>query len=350
MRKEHFIIFAVLVVVVTVSGAVYQFFFKPRLTVYSQDRERAEMLKNKIQNLQSSFQSFKPEAIVAAWNMEVQPWSDAVYSRGAFFSIPDDIVRGEPVPDEMMLKFYYREQSDKLLNALFEKIRTHTPPCYYPYPTRFGAPDAEEFSTMTKQEVERSLYLIRYGSYMVDMLLKAKPAEISEVVLWPERSGYGGLLSLRTTGFSFRMTMQDLAQFIDRDWRTSERYFTIDAIDIRNRQLRLPQQPLLEVDLLLTMAVFSENAASSAGGAGIAVQPGAPPVASQLALSSAGPSARRRLPGAGQPTGVATTGDSPRDRMQQYSDIRRGGMGASPQVPPSKFTKAMKWLRKYIPI
>jgi len=325
MKKEHIVIVLVLVAVLAASGAVYQFYFKPRLTIYSQDQERTEVLKSKITNLQNTFSNFAPEAIVSAWNLEVQPWTDAVFVRGAFFAMPDQVLKGDPVPDEMMLKFYYRDESEKLLNALYEKVRTHTPYCYYPYPTRFGAPDPEAFPTMNKEQVETSLYLIRLGSYMVDMLLKAKAAEITDVVIWPVRLEYDNLLSLRTVGLSFRMTMENLVLFIENDLRTADRYFSVDAISVQNRQLRLPQQPFLEVRMLVSQALFREGATASGEAAG---------EGKETAVSE-----RPRLT-MGGPGGASS------DVWNAFARSRSGGRERLPA--PTKFQRFVRWMRKYV--
>ncbi len=331
MKKEHIIVL-MLMAVVAMSGGVYQFYLKPRLEIYSQHRERVKMLEEKVKDLENTFMGFKPEVIVAAWTHEVQPWTDAVFARASFFDISEsfDI---EPIPDEMMLKFYYQDESNRMLQKIHEKIRTHRPYCYYPNPTRFGAPRPEDYRTMTKQQVRTGLGIIKLGSSIVEMLLDANAAEITRVEIWPKRFEYDELLNLRTAGVAFKMTMENLVKFIEDDLRTVDRYFNIDAISMQNRQLRSRYDPLLDVQMLSTQAGLVMRTASATG---------PPPVVEVEAGEAGGPMTP------GQRFAMLARGEDGDLPMQTLRGLgRRSRMGSEPLPELTKFQRFLRWMDKY---
>ncbi|HOZ47588.1 MAG TPA: hypothetical protein PLO37_17735 [Candidatus Hydrogenedentes bacterium] len=310
MKKEHVIVIVMFAVVVAASGAVYQFYFKPQLQIYNQDQERARLLEEKLKQLENTFAGFEPSVIVTQWRFQVQPWTDALFERGAFFDLGDAYAIPE-VPDAMMLKFYYQEESQRMLDELAGKIRSSNPPCHYPNPLRFGAPLASDYRHMTKTDVQMGLMLIKFGGALVEMLLDAKAAEIDNVVIWPIRFEYDNLLHVRTAGLSFKMTLPNLAEFVENDVRTARRFFDINAISAQNTQLRSPQDPLLSVQILLTQAGFVPRNAAL-------------PEMEEMAAAPGGPG------------GPGPEGRSPRSRPPR----NEGPMG-----DPTKFDRFLKWLK-----
>jgi len=265
--------------------------------------------------------------IVSAWRGEVQPWTEAVVARGPFFNLGDLAI--EDIPDQDMLKFFYEKRSAKLLEDLHGKVQAAR--CYYPTPTRFGAPDAQDYPTMNKQQVRTALWVINFGSTLVDMLVKAKAAEITRVVVWPSRFEYDDLLSMRTAGLEFKITMENFVKFVEDELRTADRYFNINAISIQNRYLRSPQKPLLEVRMLLTQARFREGASQDPGAASGSATPEQP----ALGRGVGG------FEGLIGPDGKIISGFSGFGRQ------RAGRDGEQKTGPPSRIGRAVRWLDKH---
>ncbi|HEO72491.1 MAG TPA: hypothetical protein ENN80_14625 [Candidatus Hydrogenedentes bacterium] len=266
MKKEHVFVIVMVVVVAATSGAVYQFYFRPQLEIYAQDQQHAELLEQRLKRLDEVFGGFEPSTVVSAWRGQVQPWTEALFERGDFFNL-GELYDTPPVPEQMMLKFWYRDESKRMLDQLQKKINSKEPPCRYPNPLRFGAPYSHDYATMDKTQVTTGLRLIKIGSTMVEMLLNANASEITAVEIWPPRFAYGDLLHMRTTGLEFKMTMENLVKFIEGDIRMARRYLDIEALSLSNTQLRSQHTPELAVRMLLTQAQFKPGRAgvSSSG-------------------------------------------------------------------------------------
>lgn len=264
MKREYIVIVLVLMVVVAIAGGVYKFYFKPRLEIYAEDRDRAQRLESQLKQLEQTFMKFEPSVIVKHWKGEVIPWQEAVFARAPYFNTAD-FFQTEPVPDVMMLKFYYQEESQRMLNELRRKVQGN-PYCRCQGLGRFGAPVAANYQKMDSATVRKGLKIIEFGSSMVEMLMDAKAADISRVEIWPERIEYGGLLRMHTTGLAFKMTLKNLVIFIEEGLRVprGKRYFDINAVGVQNRRLRAPNDPLLDVRMLLTQASFVMRSAQEA--------------------------------------------------------------------------------------
>lgn len=337
MKREYIVIILMLVVVASVTGGVYEFYFKPRLEIYAQDRDRAEQLESQLKQLEQTFMKFAPKDIVKAWKGEVVPWRDAVFSRAPYFNMAD-FFEIQPVPDAMMLKFYYQEESKRMLDQLRSKIREN-PTCTVMNLDRFGAPPAASFDQMDQAAVANGLRLIAFGSSMVDMLLKAKPTEISAVELWPKRVEYDGLLRMYTTGLAFKMTMENLATFIEEELRapTKRRYFDINAISIQNKHLRVTQAPVLDVRMLLTQAAFVERAAMDRTPGNMPRQGGAMPGAPGM---QPGPPGMQ----AGAP-GMPPDGAGRRRAFATAQRPERGERVGASRRDQTKWGRFLKWLK-----
>lgn len=277
MRRQHIIVGVVFVAVVAALLSVYQFYLKDKFQAYSQDQEKLKKYEAKLKELEDTFSGIVPDTVVSIWEGAVNPWREAVQERAEFFNVeqklgPDDI------PEEGILKFYYEEElSKRILELRQEAINQQV---YIPQ-TAFGAPTPTELSNKapTKAEVLTWLNQVDQGCAVTRMLMKARPAAIMKVEPWPE---YNSMVVLKCNTFGIEMyiTLENLLRFLSQVNRDDSRYYSIDEIQIRSRQLRSYQDPPLEVSLLLTQAVYAEpnegqekflaalNAAAATGGPG----------------------------------------------------------------------------------
>ncbi len=310
MRKEHIIIGLMFAAVLSAGVGVYFFYFVPQLKIYESDEERVRSFDTLLVGLKEDFGGYIPEHVVAQWKASVQPWEDAVYSRDAFFNM-GDVFEIEDIPEDVMYKFYYGNESEKLLDDLYARIRAHTPVCYCDnLDFRFGIPSAAGFTRMDKDEVELCLSLMKFGGTVVDELMDAGAYEIYNVVLWPSRAA--GLLVYRTVGVSFSMTMEKLVKFLQA-MRTANQYYSVDALQIRNGHLREPRAPQLKVRMLITQTEFDM----------LVAQGKKKPGAAQLYEAAAGPA--------------------------DYSAFTGGFFGGGrrnneEEVEPSKIKKFLRWM------
>jgi len=272
VRKEYIVPGIALVTVLAVVGAVYQFYYKKQVEEYSKNKLRLDQLQVALQRMEQKFEKCIPKEYVALKTAQVQPLANELGARSTFFSIPD-LAETDPIPDGVMLKFYYKEQFIKLFTDLQQEAMTKGPYFTYPTNTAFGAilPDEVLKTPLDASQVEANLRKIRFGIAVIQMLMDAKAALISEVEVWPKYNDYGGLLEMHTTGLAFMMTAANLVEFLD-GLRLKDRYFSVNAISIQNPYIRYQVDPPLQVRMLLTQGEFLVNRARPAA----AAEPSAP--------------------------------------------------------------------------
>lgn len=323
LRREHVVAIAVLAAILLIIGAVYQFYYKQRLDEYNKNNLQMRHLEDALKRMEDTFQGYQPSVLIKETNGQVQPLAEEVVRRAGFFNTGESL-QIDPIPEGKMLKFYYADEFNKVLNELRQDALSRNPYCPYPDTSSFGAPRPEQFEgrTVTGDEVRRGLKWLRFGCTIVKMMMDAKAVAIYQVEIWPPRSDYGNMLSMRTVGLSFVMKYSDLVAFLD-SLRTSERYFAVNALSIQNRYMRWPIEPPVEVQMLLSEADFKPPPAS-ARPAPAAPAPGRPTAAA--------------APGA--PPGVAPA-LTDTQRLQEQGFNRRG----SP--PQTRWDRTKRWLRNH---
>lgn len=294
MKKEQAIWVAILVLVLSAFGGVYQFYFKKKLEEYAKDAITLKNAEDAYRNLRTKFQGIQPDAVISAWSAVVQPWKEAVLDRGQYFSLGDWREHTQPGEDVPILRFWYDEQLRKDITKLYTEF-SQTPGMQTPpvdqLLTQFGVLTLDKLPGETNVGiVNRELGKFAFGAQVCRMLTKSKASYISQVNLWPGRElkPHEGMLRLWTVGLEFGMNMRDFVNFVNRDLRTSDRYFNIDAIKVDYPYVGYNTEPILRIQMLLTMAEFIEEKAVFAEGAdvGPAMAPGANPnaLANQMNL------------------------------------------------------------------
>lgn len=283
MSKQY--IFTIVVALVIGGGlaAAYQFYFKEQLAQYTADEEYCRQLEERLNQLDQTFSSVKPERVVAVWQNEIRPWAAAVEERANYFPLFEKTKRKEI--DNLIEKrkeselpyYYYQDKSFRLVGALYgEAMRRGI---QIPNVGLFGAPDpfAVQQLEASAENVEAWLEWIKYGYATVVRLMDAQPLRILEVELWPPRTGADGLLQLRTVGVSWYITLENLAKFLNAI-EDNRRFGVVDAIRIQTLDLRYSPNPVLEVSMLFTEGEYVGPALDLASAAAVST-----PIAGSLA-------------------------------------------------------------------
>jgi hypothetical protein len=316
LTREHIVVLVVFVLVLVSLGTAYQFYYIPRVQEYKEHIKQRDQLKDAVTRVEGKFNGTQPTVIIQAVNDQIQPLQEELIQRAKFFNI-SDLNEIEAVPENKILRFYYIDEYNKMINKLRQDAYTKN--IYLPEVLAFGAPRPEDLAgrTMELSEVRQGLKRVAFGCSMVRMLIDAKVQYIDQCVIWPTRlsPAYDKLLYGMTTGLKFYMPYSDLVGFLEK-LRTSDRYFSVNALSLQNRYLRWPTDPPLEVSLLITQAVFNPPAPEAApGGAG--------------GTAKAGP----RL--------------SAEERLMDANMLKpRGGRMAREEL--TRGQKILRWLRKYV--
>ena len=273
IRKEHVIVVSFLLVMCGIVGAVYQFYYVPRTLVFAQNKADEKAYEDAISKMASTFKNTKPEAYLDKLAQMKQPLTDQLETAVKPFNLGEMFI-ADPVPEGQMARFYYEEQYRNLFSELYKLTTNHVP--YVPVPqTNFGVPSPEELLGMspTNEDVMNYVRWIRFGTAMLKMAMDAKVIALYDFQLWPPRQGYDGALDLRTVGFMMSMKLSDFCAFID-SLRSSDRFYTIESLSLRNQALASPTEPIMLIQVVVTMANYVKPgetapgaAASPAGGA-----------------------------------------------------------------------------------
>ncbi len=332
MTKVRIIYAAVLFAVLGAYAAVYQFYFREKLASYRRDEELKQMLDRTYEELRQAFAGVDPDMLTREWRAQIQPWTDAVTERGRYFNFAGWFVHERPPQEGPILKFWYDEQSNKMILALYQKV-VERMGRYDLFPpdirAELGVPTVDDWAGIDVNEalVSEALSRLAFGIRVCEMMLDAKATRISRVAIWPQRIE-DELLRKQTVGLAFSMGARDLVRFIDEQLRTADRYFTIDGLRITYPYIAYNVDPQLNVEMLLTMARYEPRQAPAAPEQLAAAQ-GAPGVPGMIGVAP---------PGMMQPRASQVFDDQgmrERRRAQQYQE-------------PGFFGKMWKWFKRYV--
>lgn len=327
LTREHIIPIVALIIVIGVIGGVYQFYYKQKVAEYNEAAETLETYKTVLDRLEKTFENHDPAVLIQHYNMQVQPLAEDVVRRAQFFNI-GDVLDVEPVPENVMLRFYYEEQFNKLMQDFHQDANSRVPFCEYPRTTTYGAPRPEELEGRRLEPGMILGYLqrLRFGNAAMKMLFDAKAKYIVDVQIWRPRPGANGMLLERTVGLHFFMDLKDLVKFLD-ELRLSDRYYNVNGLRIQNRMMISAAEPPVEVEMLLTQAQYT------------------PPKAAETPAGAPG--------GPGGPAGPAMAGGAPAfgpGQMTAEQMLAQRGFQRRPreqEAPPTRLQRIGRWFRKY---
>ncbi|MCP4643198.1 MAG: hypothetical protein GY851_22310 [bacterium] len=255
MKKKKNII-ALLILLAVVGGfyAAYRYYIQELLSTYAKNEERLAQLEQKRKSLAMTFQDWRPELVLAAYERQIEPWRSEVDRWAEFFQVRGDDEANRP-PEGEVPRFWYEtvfmERYNDLQRHAFAKgvvIPRNT----------FGA---EQPSALMSQDVSffqvlNWLRAYQLGDVATRMLLDKNARQINTVEVWPSRKVMG-IFKLQQYGFGFQMTLGDLAGLLGdlnegdlENPSDGNRFHRVAGIRIANSQVMNPT-PLLRVQMLV---------------------------------------------------------------------------------------------------
>ena len=290
MKNQGSIIGAiVLIAILGGLGFGYFQYIQPQFDAYTKDEKLRASLDETFKHLEETFQGYKPELLMNAWQNKLQPWRAAREERAGYFNYGDWFIHDKPAQDSArMVKFWYSDTANKMTQDFYTELYKKFGR-YDTYPqdlrTAVGAASDQDWQSrdVTDAEVVRNLDKLAYGLSACRFLLKYNVPQVTQLRLWPPRIAeeYAQMLVVQTVGVQFSITAKDLVKMMD-DLRTGDRYFTVDAIKVTYPYIAYKVEPQLQVSMLMSQAFyrkpFIEKSENSAGAAGVG-QPGMGPAA-----------------------------------------------------------------------
>jgi hypothetical protein len=285
ISTEQAIFIAVIGVLLAVSLGVTYFYLMPKLEVYQEDERVAAQLEATFQEFRETFHGIQPDTIITEIERRTQPWMDSREDWGQPFNLGDWTLRFSDRPEEMFARFWYDEESRRLLEDFVNTMRTKNPrllpadsqnPAEF-FRDKFGVASIDDWKSVpevSEQMARRELNKLSLCISMYEYLLEHNPTSVGQVVHWPHRleDTTGSWLVFRTFGLQFTMRFDDLIDLLE-ELRLEERYFHVDAIQMN---WDYPwYQPELNVRMLLTQANWIPPERRG-GGERTAAAPGAP--------------------------------------------------------------------------
>lgn len=260
--KAQIIGILALMTVFGVMFAVWQFHFKEIFDGYKEDDRLRDALEKTLSQLQEDFQGYKPELLIEEWQNAIQPWRDAREERARYFNFGDWYEIDLIPPEERMLKFWYTEESNKMIYDLYMKVYERMGG-YDRFPTNLQeklniAKEADWAGiNVAWPEVERNLRQLGFGIKLSTLLIQSNVNSVADITLWPRRfpENFGGMLGLQTVGLQVTIAAKDLVKMLE-NLSQEPRYFTVDCVKISYPYIAYGVEPQLEVQLLLTQANY----------------------------------------------------------------------------------------------
>lgn len=271
--KEQIIFGLVIVLLMGVCGGVTYFYFWERLQVYAQDVKTVEHLEATLDEFETAFHNTRPKALISAVQTQVQPWNEARNRWGALFNMEGAFDRFMPRAEEQFAKFWYDEESTRLLGELRMKILQLQPNLYFPSDvyTLLGVPNLADWKSREDSDeaaARKALAKLSFGITIFERLLEHKVLAINAINIWEPRKEkrFGDMVRLRTVGLSIRIALKDLVSLLE-SYSAEDRYITVDGISITWMQPWF--EPQFDVEFLLTQALWTPPDRRPAGREGV---------------------------------------------------------------------------------
>ena len=260
-------------------GAGWYLYVKPKFDQFKQDERMQASLEETYKKLNESFGGFKPELLMDQWSKNLQPWRQARTERSAYFNYGDWYEHEKAPQEARMLKFWYGEASDKMMQDLYAKIYAKLGR-YDTYPqdirTMLNVAMEQDWQgrDVTDKEIDDNLANLAFGIKVVELLLDNNVSQLAAMSVWPKRIAgeYAEMIAIQTVGLQFSASMRDFVKLMET-LRQEERYFSVDGIKITYPYIGYNVEPQIQVQLLLSQSNYLKNRVESGEGD---AKPGAP--------------------------------------------------------------------------
>lgn len=258
MNKGLVIVVVLLISALAGMAALYQFYVREMIKDLQVKQTDREQIEQKLNKLETTFYNTKPELIIKTWRQETQPWAHAVFQRTDFFQLQNTPELIE-VPENKIPKFFYADEFPKLEDRLRDYVDEKR--CSIPSGLTFDAPPPNSLtgSNPSAEEVEKWMNDYEYGAYIIRFVADSGASSIRALKIWPPKTvltGSTGTFEHRRIGFTIRLTYEDLVTFLE-NLRTSDHFFTVDALMLTNSALRNPNAELT-VKMVVAQTHFAE--------------------------------------------------------------------------------------------
>jgi len=265
ISRGTIIYITVLLLSFSLFAGIYYFFLQKQLVEYKKDEDLKKTYEAALMDLEQTFSQTDPETLIREWRTQVIPWEEALKQRAKFFNISNWAEHEVPPKEGVILKFWYEEQAQKMVQQLYEKVGEKMGRYdLFPQDIRrsLGVLTLEEISRLdiTEQMVNKELAKLAFGIKMCEFLLNSKMASIDEIVYWPpiiRSPDFEKLLSFYLFGIRCTITMKDFVNFVEEKMRLSDRYFNINAVRIQYPYIAYNTEPLLQVELIISQASYT---------------------------------------------------------------------------------------------
>jgi hypothetical protein len=265
ISRGSLIYITVLLLSFLLFAGIYYFFLQKQLEEYKKDEDLKKNYEAALMDLEQTFSQVDPETLIREWRTQVVPWEEALKQRAKFFNISNWADHEVPPKEGVILKFWYEEQAQKMIQQLYEKVGEKMGRYdLFPQDIRrsLGVLTLEEISSMdvTEQMVNNQLAKLAFGIKMCEFLLDSKMASIDEIVAWQpfvQLPDFERLLSFHLFGVRCSITMKDFVTFVEEKMRLADRYFNINGIRIQYPYIAYNVEPLLQVEMIISQANYN---------------------------------------------------------------------------------------------
>ena len=265
MRKQQIIAIVIVLALLGGAGAGYQFYFKPTLEKFAEDKQYLDQLDAKLNVLKKTFPAgTKPQEAVETAKAKIQPWEEALEQRAKVFSIRD-FRKIEELPETKVLKAYYAQASQKMVDELRNEVYVKQVYLNPSIDLFFGMPTPGSLSQKSVHQLEAIYWLtnIKYGTSVIRMLVDNEALGIDNFYVWPPRTT--GPFTTYAVGASVWMTMQGFCKFLENAQSNETMCISVQGFHIQNTQLRSYVDPPLKIDFVFKMDTYDYQPKGSGG-------------------------------------------------------------------------------------
>lgn len=263
ITRERIIIVAVLVAVIAGFGAAYVFYFQGKMEAYGNNKRFMDDLDRNYAELSGTFSGYEPDALIALWKQQVQPWADNRNELATYYHLSNWREAELPPADVAIPKFWYEEQAKKteqeFYQYLFEKMGDYRNRFPTDIRTTFNVKRLEDWQgvDVNDRQVQNELRKLNFGINVSKFLIENKVWSVKSLRVWPDRKvqNTGNMLNYVTLGMEITMTLENFVKFMD-NLRTAPRYFTVEAVTVSYPYIMYQEEPYLDIKLLITQSAY----------------------------------------------------------------------------------------------